>query len=116
MRDRTQGTTTVALPPASDADEALQRARTAMTTETRTLIEDVGRALCAIEPSLVMREVTRLAYATRAGADLHGTATPRAAATTGLLLRHMPRVDWPEPPAPLTRAEYGLRLIQKAGR
>ncbi|MFS0697780.1 hypothetical protein [Streptomyces nitrosporeus] len=116
MRDRIRATTTVALPPVSDADEALQRARTAMSAETRTLMEDIGRALCGVEPSLVMREVTRLAYAGRAAADLHGLGTPRAVAATGLLLRHMPRVDWPEPPAPLTRAEYGMRLIQKASR
>ncbi|MEV6437258.1 hypothetical protein [Streptomyces anulatus] len=116
MRDRSRATTALALPPASDADEALQRARTAMTTETRTLMEDIGRALCAINPSLAMREVTRLAYAGRAAADVHGLGTPHAGAATRLLLRHMPRVDWPEPPAPLTRAEYGMRLIRKAGR
>ncbi|MGW0642359.1 hypothetical protein [Streptomyces badius] len=115
MRDRSRAATALAAAP-SEADEALQRARTAMTTETRTLMEGIGRALCAVNPTLTMREVTRLSYATRAAADLHGTATPRAVAATGLLLRHMPRVDWPEPPSPITRAEYGMRLIQKAGR
>ncbi|WP_141745998.1 hypothetical protein [Streptomyces sp. EN27] len=115
MRDRICGTVGVALLPANEADEALQRARTAMNTETRTLMAGIGHALCEINPTLIMREVTRLSYATRAAADLHGTATPRAVAATGLLLRHMPRVDWPEPPAPITRAEYGMRLIQKAG-
>ncbi|MEU2764279.1 hypothetical protein [Streptomyces sp. NPDC007094] len=113
MRDRTHAAT-LALQPTSDADEALQRARTAMTTETRTLMASIGRALCAVAPTLAMREVTRLSYATRAAADLHGTATPRAVAATGLLLRHMPRVDWPVPPSPITRAEYGMQLIKKA--
>ncbi|MFJ9982541.1 hypothetical protein ACIQUD_00500 [Streptomyces globisporus] len=113
MRDRICATTTVAAPP-NEADEALQRARNAMNTETRTLMDAIGRALCSVNPTLAMREVARLSYATRAAADLHGAATPRAVAATGLLLRHMPRVDWPEPPAPITRAEYGLRLIKKA--
>ncbi|MFG2506758.1 hypothetical protein ACGFOW_14780 [Streptomyces rubiginosohelvolus] len=113
MRDRICATTTVAAPP-NEADEALQRARTAMNTETRRLMDAIGRTLCAVQPSLAMREVTRLSYAGRAAADLHGLGTPHAVATTGLLLRHMPRVDWPEPPAPITRAEYGLRLIKKA--
>ncbi|MEU2800335.1 hypothetical protein [Streptomyces sp. NPDC007117] len=114
MRDRIRGTAALAAPP-NEADEALQRARTAMTTETRTLMAGIGRALCAVNPTLVMREVTRLAYAGRAAADLHGLGTPRAVAATGLLLRHMPRLDWPEPAAAVTRAEYGMRLIRKAG-
>ncbi|MBK3556274.1 hypothetical protein JHN55_06940 [Streptomyces sp. MBT56] len=114
MRDRICATATVAAPP-SEADEALQRARNAMNTETRTLMDGIGRALCSVAPTLAMREVTRLSYATRAAADLHGTATPRAVAATGLLLRHMPRVDWPVPPSPITRAEYGMQLIKKAG-
>ncbi|MFF7012243.1 hypothetical protein ACFY9Y_22205 [Streptomyces fimicarius] len=114
MRDRSRATTTLTAPP-NEADEVLQRARTAMTTETRTLMDAIGRALCAVKPTLAMREVTRLSYATRAAADLHGTATPRAVAATGLLLRHMPRVDWPVPPSPITRAEYGMQLIKKAG-
>ncbi|MCR8947209.1 hypothetical protein NW249_34550 [Streptomyces sp. OUCMDZ-4982] len=113
MRDRSRATTAVAAPP-NDADEALRRARTAMTAETRTLMGDIGRALCSVAPALAMREVTRLSYATRAAADLHGTATPHAVAATGLLLRHMPRVDWPVPPSPITRAEYGMQLIKKA--
>ena len=113
MRDRSRATTAVAAPP-NEADEALQRARTAMTTETRTLMGDIGHALCSVAPTLAMREVTRLSYATRAAADLHGTATPHAVAATGLLLRHMPRVDWPVPPSPITRAEYGMRLLAQA--
>ncbi|MEU6952092.1 hypothetical protein [Streptomyces sp. NPDC045714] len=112
MRDRTHGTTALAAPP-SEADEALRRARTAMSTETRTLMDGIGRALREVNPTLAMREVTRLAYASRAAADLHGTATLRAVAATGLLLRHMPRVDGPEA-EPITRAEYGMRLSKKA--
>ncbi|MFD4745026.1 hypothetical protein ACFWOS_06155 [Streptomyces rubiginosohelvolus] len=114
MRDRIGGAAVAAAPP-NEADEALQRARTAMNTETRRLMDAIGRTLCAVNPTLAMREVTRLSYASRAAARRHGTATPTAVAATGLLLRHMPRVDWPEPTAPITRAEYGLRLIKKAG-
>ncbi|MFF3034657.1 hypothetical protein ACFVS7_27060 [Streptomyces rubiginosohelvolus] len=114
MRDRICGAAVLAAPP-NEADEALQRARTAMNTETRRLMDAIGRTLCAVNPTLAMREVTRLSYASRAAARRHGTATPAAVAATGLLLRHMPRVDWPEPTAPIARAEYGLRLIKKAG-
>ncbi|MGW7473679.1 hypothetical protein ACWGIT_19050 [Streptomyces cyaneofuscatus] len=114
MRDRSRATTTLAAPPDPTADEALQRARTAMTTETRSLMTAIGRALTEVRPTLVMREVTRLAYAGRAAADVHGLGTPRAVAATGLLLRHMPRVDWPTTPAPITRTEYGMQLIRKA--
>lgn len=114
MRDRSRATTTLAAPPDPTADEALQRARTAMNAETRSLMTAIGEALSTINPTQVMREVTRLAYAGRAAADVHGLGTPRAVATTGLLLRHMPRVDWPTPTAPTTRAEYGMQLIRKA--
>ncbi|MFI7239694.1 hypothetical protein [Streptomyces cyaneofuscatus] len=114
MRDRSRATTTLAAPPDPTADEALQRARTAMDAETRHLMDGIGRALCSIEPTLSMREVTRLAYAGRAATDTHGFGTPRAVAATGLLLRHMPRVDSPSATAPVTRAEYGMQLIRKA--
>ncbi|AGK78613.1 hypothetical protein SFUL_3695 [Streptomyces microflavus DSM 40593] len=114
MRDRSRAAATLAAPPSPEADEALQRARTAMTAETRSLMAAIGRALTEINPTLVMREATRLAYAGRAAADTHGLGTHRAVAATGLLLRHMPRVDWPTPTAPLTRAEYGMQLIRKA--
>ena len=113
MREPIRATATLAAQP--DMDEALQRARTALDAPTRALMADVGRALCTIQPTLVMREVTRLAYAGRAAAEVHGMGTPQAVAATGLLLRHMPRVDWPTPAAPLTRAEYGLQLLKKAG-
>ncbi|MET9096211.1 hypothetical protein ABZX72_29450 [Streptomyces cyaneofuscatus] len=113
MRDRSRAAATLAAPP-TEADEALQRARTALNTETRRLMTEIGRALTEVRPTLVMREVTRLAYAGRAAADIHGLGTPRAVAATGLLLRHMPRVDWPTTPAPITRAEYGMQLIRKA--
>ncbi|MFJ8842966.1 hypothetical protein ACIRFF_08690 [Streptomyces cyaneofuscatus] len=114
MRDRSRATTTLAAPPDPTADEALQRARTAMNAETRSLMAGIGRTLTEVSPTLVMREVTRLAYAGRAAADVHGLGTPHAVAATGLLLRHMPRVDWPITPAPITRAEYGMQLIRKA--
>ncbi|WP_228989437.1 hypothetical protein [Streptomyces sp. DH8] len=114
MRDRIRAATTLAAPPNREADEALHRARTAMTRETRELMDLIGRTLCAVNPTLLMREVTRLSYASRAAADLHGATTPRAVAATGHLLRHMPRVDGPETGAPLTRAEYGMRLSRKA--
>ncbi|WP_405399222.1 hypothetical protein [Streptomyces microflavus] len=113
MRNRSRAATALAAPPDPTADEALQRARTAMTAETRHLMAAIGRALTTINPTLHMREVTRLAYAARAAADTHGTGTPAAVAATGLLLRHMPRVDWPTT-APITRAEYGMQLIRRA--
>ncbi|MFH9769038.1 hypothetical protein ACH4N4_05190 [Streptomyces microflavus] len=114
MRNRSRAATTLAAPPNPEADEALQRARTAMTAETRSLMAAIGRALCTVDPTLVMRDVTRLAYAGRAAADTHGFGTHRAVAATGLLLRHMPRVDWPTAAAPLTRAEYGMQLVRQA--
>ncbi|MBD3546814.1 hypothetical protein [Streptomyces sp. JV180] len=113
MRDRIRAAATLAAPPDPTADEALARARTAMTRETRALMALIGRTLCAVNPTLSMREVTRLAYAGRVAADLYGFGTARTIAATGLLLRHMPRVDGPEA-APITRAEYGMRLIRKA--
>lgn len=113
MTDRIRGA--VALASAPDMNVALQQARAHMDATTRALIADIGTALCAINPTLVMREVTRLAYASRYAAGVHGVGTPHAVAATGRLLRHMPRVDWPIPPSPITRAEYGLRLLKKAG-
>ncbi|WP_326677674.1 hypothetical protein [Streptomyces sp. NBC_01237] len=113
MRDRSRATATLTAPP-NEADEALQRARTAMTAETRALMDGIGRALREVNPTLLMREVTRLAYAGRAAADLHGFGTPRATAATRLLLRHMPHIDGPETTAPITRADYGMRLSTKA--
>ncbi|MGW1223727.1 hypothetical protein ACWD6O_13845 [Streptomyces californicus] len=112
MRDRIRAAATLAAPDPT-ADEALARARTAMTRETRALMALIGRTLCAVSPTLAMREVTRLAYAGRVATDLYGFGAPRAVAATGLLLRHMPRVDSPQA-APITRAEYGMRLIRKA--
>ncbi|MGW1182983.1 hypothetical protein ACWD7Y_05215 [Streptomyces drozdowiczii] len=114
MRDRIRATTSYAPDP--DMDLALARARTVPDRATRTLLADIGTALCSVSPTLVMREVTRLAYAGRAASDVHGFGTPHAVATTGLLLRHMPRVDTlTGEAAPLTRAEYGMRLLKKAG-
>ncbi|MFC9247772.1 hypothetical protein ACFT7S_28300 [Streptomyces sp. NPDC057136] len=112
MRDRIRAT--AVLNSAPDMNLALQRARTAMDNPTRTLLKAIGTALCAIEPTLPMREATRLAYAGRAAADAHGFGTIRTAAAVGLLLRHMPRVDWPVTPDPITRAEYGMRLLKTA--
>ncbi|MFE7754299.1 hypothetical protein [Streptomyces sp. NPDC057429] len=113
MRDRIRAT--AVLNSAPDMNLALQQARAHMDAPTRALMVDIGRALCAVNPTLAMREVTRLAYAGRAAANVHGLGTPRAVAATGLLLRHMPRVDCPVPPAPITRAEYGMQLLKKAG-
>lgn len=112
MKDRIRAT--AVLNSAPDMDLALQQARTAMDAPTRALMATIGTALCAVNPTLVMREVTRLAYAGRAAGDVHGLGTPRAVAATGLLLRHMPRVDWPIPKAPISRAEYGMQLLKKA--
>ncbi|MFE7752155.1 hypothetical protein [Streptomyces sp. NPDC057428] len=112
MRDRIRAATTLASAP--DMDVALHAARTTLDNPTRALMADVGRALCAANPTLAMREVTRLAYAGRAAAEIHGMGIPRAVAATGRLLRHMPRVDWPIPAAPITRAEYGMQLIRTA--
>ncbi|MFD3654356.1 hypothetical protein [Streptomyces sp. NPDC058620] len=112
MRDRIRGT--VAYASAPDMDEALQCARNAMDNPTRNLLKAIGTALCAIEPTLPMREVTRLSYAGRAASDVHGFGTIRTAAAVGHLLRHMPRVDWPATPDPITRAEYGMRLLKAA--
>ncbi|MFD8581536.1 hypothetical protein ACFV2A_01465 [Streptomyces californicus] len=113
MRDRIRAAATLAAPPDPTADEALARARTAMTREPRALMALIGRTLCATSPTLAMREVTRLAYPGRVATDAHGFGTPHAVAVVGLLLRHMPRVDGPQA-APITRAEYGMRLIRKA--
>lgn len=112
MRDRIRATAACASDP--DMNLALARARNTPDQATRTLMADIGTALCAVNPTLLMREVTRLAYAGRAAADIHGFGTPRAVAATGHLLRHMPRVDGPASEAPITRAEYGMRLLQKA--
>ncbi|MGC4946198.1 hypothetical protein ACLQ2N_08325 [Streptomyces sp. DT224] len=114
MRDRIRATTAYASDP--DMDLALAQALTAPDRATRALMADIGTALCATEPTLLMREVTRLAYAGRAAADVHGFGTPHAVAATGRLLRHMPRVDTPTGEAPITRAEYGMRLLKAAGR
>ncbi|MFJ3705051.1 MULTISPECIES: hypothetical protein [unclassified Streptomyces] len=115
MRDRSRAT--VAAASAPDMDTALQFARTALDAPTRALMATIGETLRTTLPTLDMREVTRLAYASRAAADVHGKGTPRAVAATGRLLRHMPRVDWPPTDdAPITRAEYGMRLLRKAGR
>lgn len=113
MRDRIRATTAYASAP--DMDVALQIARAIPDAATRVLMADIGKTLCAVSPTLAMREVTRLAHAARAAADVHGMGTPQAVAATGRLLRHMPRVDWPTPPAPITRAEYGMQLLKKAG-
>ncbi|MFD5041982.1 hypothetical protein ACFWNI_33570 [Streptomyces sp. NPDC058377] len=113
MTDRIRASAVLASAP--DMDLMLAQARTTLDNPTRALMADVGRALCAVNPTLAMREVTRLAYAGRAAADVHGLGTPRAVAATGRLLRHMPRVDWPIPEAPITRAEYGMQLLKKAG-
>ncbi|MFJ6438516.1 hypothetical protein [Streptomyces sp. NPDC091416] len=113
MRDRIRAT--VACASAPDMNLALAQARTTPDQATRALMADIGTALCGVEPTLIMREVTRLAYAGRAAADVHGLGTPHAVAATGRLLRHMPRVDWPATEAPITRAEYGMRLLKKAG-
>ncbi|MFJ3085011.1 hypothetical protein [Streptomyces sp. NPDC086838] len=112
MRDRIRATAVRASDP--DMDQALARARAVPDQATRALMADIGTALCSVSPTLLMREVTRLAYAGRAAADVHGFGTPHAVATTGLLLRHMPRVDTPTGQAPITRAEYGMRLLKKA--
>ena len=112
MRDRIRATPV--LNSAPDMDLALAQARTAMDAPTRALMATIGRQLCVVNPTLIMREVTRLAYAGRAAADVHGLGTPQAVAATGYLLRHMPRVDWPLPKAPITRAEYGTQLLKKA--
>ncbi|WP_329220651.1 hypothetical protein [Streptomyces microflavus] len=113
MHDRNDADATPTAPLDPTADEALQRARTTMTTETRTLMAVIGLTLTQVRPTLVMREVTRLAYAGRAAADIYGSGTHRAVAATGLLLRHMPRLDWPTA-EPITRAQYGEQLIRKA--
>ncbi|MET7648351.1 hypothetical protein ABZS83_32965 [Streptomyces sp. NPDC005426] len=113
MRDRIRATAVCASAP--DMDVALAQARSTPDQATRTLLIDIGRALCGTNPTLLMREVTRLAYAGRAAADVYGLGTPHAVAATGRLLRHMPRVDWPTTEAPITRAEYGMRLLKKAG-
>lgn len=113
MRDRIRATVAHASDP--DMNLALAQARNTPAQATRALMADVGRALCGVNPTLLMREVTRLAYASRVSADVHGLGTPHAVAATGHLLRHMPRVDWPTTEAPITRAEYGMRLLKKAG-
>lgn len=114
MKDRIRAT--VAAASAPDMDVALQFARTTLDAPTRALMATIGETLRTTSPTLDMREVTRLAYAGRAAAEVHGQGTPRAVAATGRLLRHMPRVDWPlTEEAPLTRAEYGMRLLEKAG-
>ncbi|MFC8859309.1 hypothetical protein [[Kitasatospora] papulosa] len=103
MKDRIRATVAAASAPDMDAP-------------TRALMATIGETLRTTEPTLDMREVTRLAYAGRAAADVHGKGTPRAVAATGLLLRHMPRVDWPPTKGtPITRHEYGRRLLAKAG-
>ncbi|MGQ4486873.1 hypothetical protein ACN6LM_003888 [Streptomyces sp. SAS_281] len=112
MRDRIRATTAYASDP--DMDLALARALTVPDQATRTLMTDIGKALCSVSPTLLMREVTRLAYAGRAATDVHGFGTPHSVAATGRLLRHMPRVDTPTGEAPITRAEYGMRLLKKA--
>lgn len=113
MRDRSRATVTYASDP--DMNLALARARNTPDQATRTLMADIGKTLCAVNPTLLMREVTRLAYAGRTATDIHGFGTPRAVAATGHLLRHMPRVDGPTTEASITRAEYGMRLLKKAG-
>lgn len=116
MTDRIRATATLAAPPDLHMDEALQRARTAMDAPTRVLMADIGTALCAVNPTMAMREVTRLAYAGRVAAAQHGFGTPQTVATVGHLLRHMPRVDGqPTTAAPITRAKYGMQLLKKAG-
>lgn len=112
MRDRIRATAVRASDP--DMNLALAQARAVPDQATRALMADIGTTLCSVSPTLLMREVTRLAYAGRAAADVHGFGTPQAVATTGLLLRHMPRVDAPTGGAPITRAEYGMRLLKKA--
>ncbi|WEH40775.1 hypothetical protein [Streptomyces sp. AM 2-1-1] len=113
MRDRNRAAAEYVSGP--DMDTVLDQARTALDTPTRELLAHIGTALRTIHPTLAMREVTRLAYAGRTAGDAHGLGTPRAAAALRLLLRHMPRVDSPVPPSPITRAEYGMRLLQTAG-
>jgi hypothetical protein len=113
MRDRIRATVATASDP--DMNLALAQARNTPDQATRALMADAGRALCSVNPTMVMREVTRLAYASSTAARIHGMGTPRAVAATGFLLRHMPRVDWPNTEAPITRAEYGMRLLKKAG-
>ncbi|MFF7365832.1 hypothetical protein [Streptomyces sp. NPDC008125] len=113
MRDRSRAPLTLASDP--DMDAALAAARTALDNPTRVLMAAIGTALLTTRPTLPMREVTRLAYASRVTSSVHGFGTPRAAAASALLLRHMPRVDDPRPPAPITRAEYGMQLLKKAG-
>ncbi|MFE4691729.1 hypothetical protein ACFRH6_16920 [Streptomyces sp. NPDC056749] len=114
MRDRSRAT--VAAASAPDMDTALHFALTALDAPTRALMATIGETLRTTKPALDMRELTRLAYASRVAADVHGKGTQKAVAATGLLLRHMPRVDWPPTAeAPITRAEYGKRLLAKAG-
>ncbi|MFD6421728.1 hypothetical protein [Streptomyces sp. NPDC060198] len=113
MRDRNRAAAEYTSAP--DMDTVLDQARTALDNPTRELLAHIGTALRTIHPTLAMREVTRLAYAGRAASDAHGLGTPRAAAALRLMLRHMPRVDSPIPPSPITRAEYGMRLLKKAG-
>ncbi|MFE1731603.1 hypothetical protein ACFW6X_15790 [Streptomyces bacillaris] len=92
------------------ATQALHRP--APDVRTRRLLTEIGHTLRTVNPGQTMREVTRLAYAGRTAASLYGIGTPQAAATTGRLLRHMPRLD--SPPTGITRVEYGLRLIAQA--
>lgn len=113
MRDRNRAAADFTSAP--DMNTVLDQARTALDNPTRELLAHIGTALRTIHPTLAMREVTRLAYAGRTASDAHDLGTPRAAASLRLLLRHMPRVDSPVPPSPITRAEYGMRLLQKAG-
>ncbi|MFD6421571.1 hypothetical protein [Streptomyces sp. NPDC060198] len=113
MRDRSRAPLSLASDP--DMDAALAAARTALDNPTRVLMAAIGAALMTTRPTLAMREATRLAYASRVSSTVHGFGTSRAATANALLLRHMPRVDNPRPPAPITRAEYGMRLLKKAG-
>ncbi|MGW0545282.1 hypothetical protein ACWD0D_34050 [Streptomyces griseoincarnatus] len=92
------------------ATQALHRP--APDVRTRRLLTEIGHTLRTVNPGQTMREVTRLAHAGRTAARRYGLGTPQAAATTGRLLRHMPRLD--SPPTDITRAEYGMRLLAQA--
>ncbi|WP_335936643.1 hypothetical protein [Streptomyces sp. PTD5-9] len=112
MRDRIRATAALAAPPSSDADEALRRARTALDAPTRDLMDRIAEKLATTNPDMSMREVTRLAYASRYATEQHGLGTARTTAALQLLLRHMPRTD---DGRAITRGDYARLLRAKAG-
>lgn len=110
MRDRIRAAALFASAP--DMDVALRHARTALDAPTRVLMVCIAAKLATTNPGMKMREVTRLAYASRYATEDHGFGTPQATVAVRLLLRHMPRVDDRQ----ITRGEYALLLRAVAGR